>query len=69
MVLKNLQICHYMKFVSIETIKSSFPYNIKDFLADDDAVSEKQKELADLIAEYGEQIKELEERLNSMCSK
>ncbi len=52
----------------IEAIKGSFPYVLKDFLDDEEAVAERQKELADLLNEYDKQAKELEERLEKMKS-
>ncbi len=53
----------------IETIKTTFPYTMKDFLADEEAVSARQKELADIISEYNKQAEELEERLAAMRDK
>ncbi len=53
----------------IESIKTSFPYTMKEFLADEDAVYERQKELTELISEYAKQARELEERLTSMLGK
>lgn len=53
----------------IELIKSSFPYTMKEFLADEEAVSRKQKELTDLLYEYSMQEKELDERLDSLLGR
>ncbi len=47
----------------IEDIKGSFPYNAKEFLADEDAVRERRAELIQYIHECEEQIKELDERI------
>lgn len=43
----------------IRGIRNSFPYTAKEFLADEEAVSARQKELADLLAEYDEQYRKL----------
>ena len=53
----------------IENIKTTFPYTMKDFLADEDAVRARQKELADIISVYNKQAEELEERLAAMRDK
>ncbi len=53
----------------IDQIKTSFPYTMKDFLKDEDAVSARQKELTGLLYEYGKQIEELEKRLADMLGK
>lgn len=53
----------------IEEIKTSFPYTMKDFLEDDKKVTKRQKELTKLLYEYGEQIEELEKRIDEMLGK
>ena len=50
----------------IEDIKDSFPYNAKEFLADEDAVRERRAELIRYIHEFEEQIKELDERIERL---
>ena len=50
----------------IEEIKTSFPYTMKAFLQDEDAVADKQKTLANIILEYDEQAIELEKRIDEM---
>ena len=53
----------------IEEIKTSFPYTMKEFLEDDKKVAKRQKELTKLLYEYGEQIEELEKRIDEMLGK
>lgn len=50
----------------IEDIKESFPYNAREFLADEDAVRERRAELIQYIHECEEQIKELDERIEQL---
>ncbi len=47
----------------IEEIKNSFPYNEKDFLADEEAVSKRQEELAEYNKSCADKIIELQEKL------
>lgn len=51
---------------SIEKIKSSFPYNQKDFLANEDAVQSRRNELRQLIEQYKEIYGKYERRLNDL---
>ena len=53
----------------INQIKSSFPYTMKEFLNDEEAVNAKQKELTGLLYEYDKQVEELEKRLAEMLGK
>ena len=50
----------------IEEIKSSFPYTLKEFLEDDDAVAARQQELAQQLAACEEQAEKLQERIKKM---
>ncbi len=52
--------------VKIDRIKGSFPYTAKEFLADDEAVAARQKELNGLIQEYQKMIKTLNERIERL---
>lgn len=47
----------------VQHIKNSFPYNEKDFLADDDAVAAKQEELNKIIESCKNTISALKERI------
>ncbi|MBP3279174.1 MAG: hypothetical protein J6M44_09495 [Butyrivibrio sp.] len=49
--------------IHIEEIKNSFPYNEKDFLADEEAVAKRQEELADYNKACADKIIELQEKL------
>ena len=48
---------------SIDRIKSSFPYNMKEFLADKEAVSARQEELKGIIESCKNTISVLNERI------
>lgn len=50
----------------IQHIKTTFPYIAKDFLADDEAVSARQKELASYLSAYEKQYEELTEVFQKM---
>lgn len=50
----------------INRIKGSFPYTAKEFLADDEAVAARQKELNELIQEYQKMIEALNERIERL---
>ena len=50
----------------IETIKTTFPYTLKTFLNDREAVREKQEELRETLARWQEQEKVLQERLDQL---
>ncbi|MBR2123161.1 MAG: hypothetical protein IJ930_09615 [Lachnospiraceae bacterium] len=47
----------------IEKIKNSFPYNQKDFLADEEAVARKQAELTEFNKECADKIIELQNKI------
>ncbi len=49
--------------IHIEEIKNSFPYNEKDFLADEEAVAKRQEELAEYNKACADKIIELQEKL------
>lgn len=50
----------------IEDIKTSFPYTLKDFLNNKEAVRKKQEELRETLARWQEQEKVLQERLDQL---
>ena len=50
----------------IEDIKTSFPYTLKDFLNNKEAVRKKQEELRKTLAQWQEQEKILQERLDQL---
>ena len=50
----------------IEDIKTSFPYTLKDFLNNKEAVRKKQEELRKTLAQWQEQEKVLQERLDQL---
>ena len=50
----------------IDEIKNSFPYNMKDFLHDEEAVTKRQGILNKLLEQYDELAEELKERLAKM---
>ena len=50
----------------IENIKQSFPYNMKSFLEDYDAVEEKKLEIEGEIFDWKEAIKELEKKIEEL---
>ena len=50
----------------IETIKTTFPYTLKTFLNDREAVREKQEELRETLARWQKQEKVLQERLDQL---
>lgn len=50
----------------IDEIKNSFPYNEKDFLADEEAVAKRQEELAEYNKACADKIIELQEKLLEM---
>ena len=50
----------------IETIKTTFPYTLKTFLNDREAVREKQEELRETLARWQEQEIVLQERLDQL---
>lgn len=52
--------------MDIYRIKTSFPYNMKDFLADEKAVAERQLELRNILKETTEDIVRLEQRIDEM---
>ncbi len=47
----------------IDEIKNSFPYNEKDFLADEGAVAKRQEELAEYNKACADKIIELQEKI------
>ena len=49
--------------IHIDEIKNSFPYNEKDFLADEEAVAKRQEELAEYNKACADKIIELQEKL------
>ena len=49
--------------IHIDEIKNSFPYNEKDFLADEEAVARRQEELAEYNKACADKIIELQEKL------
>lgn len=49
--------------INIENIKNSFPYNMVDFLSDEDAVAARQQELLQIIDSCNSTIKSLNERI------
>ena len=49
--------------IHIEEIKNSFPYNEKDFLANEEAVAKRQEELAEYNKACADKIIELQEKL------
>ena len=53
----------------IENIKNTFPYNMKEFLSNETAVSERQSELKTMLKEYEELEEELEKRFSQMLGK
>ncbi len=53
----------------IENIKNTFPYNMKEFLSNETAVSERQSELQTMLKEYEELEEELEKRFSQMLGK
>lgn len=50
----------------IEDIRTSFPYTLKDFLNNKEAVRKKQEELRETLARWQEQEKILQERLDQL---
>ena len=52
--------------MEIYGIKTSFPYNMKEFLADERAVAERQLELRNILKETTEDIVRLENRIDEM---
>lgn len=54
---------------AIENIKSSFPYDMKEFLMDPRAVREKRKELRQIIREWQETNRSLRKRLRETIRK
>ncbi|WP_026522836.1 hypothetical protein [Butyrivibrio sp. VCB2001] len=49
--------------IHIDEIKNSFPYNEKDFLADEEAVARRQEELAEFNKACADKIIELQEKV------
>ena len=50
----------------IYDIKHSFPYTMKEFLQDEEAVAARRTELEKLLQEYRDEIERLRERMNDM---
>ncbi|MBR4344024.1 MAG: hypothetical protein IKP88_15225 [Lachnospiraceae bacterium] len=65
-IVEELKRCVTVLQMEIYGIKTSFPYNMKDFLADEQAVVERQIELRNILKETTEDIVRLEKRIDEM---
>ena len=65
-IAEELKRCVTTLQMEIYRIKTSFPYNVKDFLADEQAVAERQLELRNILKETTEDIVRLENRIDEM---
>lgn len=50
----------------IQSIKTKFPYNVKELLQNNDLLQQKIEELSDALTEYQNQYLDIEKRLLSM---
>ena len=53
----------------VQAIKEDFPYNMKDFLADEDAVRERQDAVRKFMQECDEEIERLNKRIEELREK
>lgn len=65
-IVEELKRCVTALQMEIYGIKTSFPYNMKDFLADEQAVAARQMELRNILKETTENIVRLENRIDEM---
>ena len=65
-IVEELKRCVTALQMEIYNIKTSFPYNMKEFLEDEQAVAERQLELKNLLKETTEDIVRLENRIDEM---
>ena len=65
-IAEELRRCVTALQMEIYSIKNSFPYNMKDFLADEQAVAERQMELRNILKETTEDIVRIENRIDEM---
>ena len=65
-IVEELKRCVTALQMEIYGIKTSFPYNMKEFLADEQAVAERQLELRNILKETTEDIVRLENRIDEM---
>ena len=65
-IVEELKRCVTALQMEIYGIKTSFHYNMKDFLIDEQAVAERQLELRNILKETTEDIVRLENRIDEM---